>query len=70
MKVELLTRDHGFVTRGEIPPFQPPPEVVTWGTRVFVRDDTLNVEDHEVIVYREGLLYHLDAALDPSKRRN
>ena len=36
MKVILTTRDGGFVHESTIPPMTPPPEVIVWGTRVFV----------------------------------
>jgi len=65
MKIQLLTRDHGFVRDGEIPPFRPAPEVITWGSRVFVHDETANVEDPEVEVYIEGLAYPLEVADKP-----
>jgi len=31
-----MTRDGGFVRDGEVPPMTPLPEVITWGSRVFV----------------------------------
>lgn len=73
MKIKLITRDGGFVRDAEIPPFTPPPEVVTWGTRVFVhglahhpdalkrghRDDSPSPLP---LAYIEGLMYPLEAA--------
>lgn len=33
----LYTRDGHFVTGVHVPTFDPPPEVIAWGSRVFVR---------------------------------
>lgn len=33
--VNLFTRDLKFVTRAYIPPFNPPAEVICWGSRFF-----------------------------------
>jgi hypothetical protein len=38
MRVELFTRDGGFVVAGVLPPFGEPPEVLFWGARVFRHD--------------------------------
>lgn len=61
MKIKLLTRDGGFVHQAEIPPFAPPPEVIGWGSRIFVRRDESESDRERVItvVYREGLAYVL-----------
>jgi len=33
--VRLYTADGGFVTEGEVPKFQTPPDVLKWGVRTF-----------------------------------
>lgn len=38
MKIKLFTRDGGFVRDAEIPPFVLMPEVMLWGSRIFVRN--------------------------------
>jgi hypothetical protein len=45
----LLTADGGYVTRVRLPLFNPPPEIVRWGERYFVR--RLNGEYHEGMVW-------------------
>jgi len=57
MRIELRTRDGGIVHDAEIPPFEPPPEVVSWGTRIFVHQG--NDTDGGPEQYREGLLWPL-----------
>lgn len=37
VKIRLLTRQADFVVSVFIPPFDPPPEVIVWGSRVFAR---------------------------------
>jgi hypothetical protein len=37
MTVELFTREGGFVARGRLPVFHFPPDVILWGTRVFIK---------------------------------
>lgn len=44
VEVELLTRDKQFVTKVAIPRMVPPPEVVMWGTRLFVNSPAGYVE--------------------------
>lgn len=61
MKVKLFTRGGGFVREAEIPPFVLQPEVVTWGARVFVQDDTYTMTD-DAVGYVEGMAYALEAA--------
>jgi hypothetical protein len=39
MEVELRTKDGGLVTRAVLPPFDPPPDVLLWGARIFTRAD-------------------------------
>jgi hypothetical protein len=63
MKIELRTREGGVVHVDEIPAFDPPPEVISWGTRIFVhglahRPDarTPTARPH---VYVEGMLWPL-----------
>jgi hypothetical protein len=60
MKVRLEASNSGFAYSTEIPPFDKPPDVLMWGTRVFryvhERIDTGLVRTH---VYREAFAYHL-----------
>lgn len=64
MKINLFTRDGGFVRTEEIPQFDPPPEVITWGDRVFVRQLTsqMGVTGAVERRYTEGFAYPLGAA--------
>jgi len=58
VRVHLYTRDGGFVTEATIPPFAPPPEVITWGARLFVIDDGRTDRDDTVpIRYVEGIAW-------------
>jgi hypothetical protein len=60
MKVQLETRDGGFVHAVEIPPMSPPPEVISWGTRVFVHRYAHTSGSQQVFepeIYVEGLLW-------------
>lgn len=50
MEIKLLTRDGGYVTTVSVPPFNPPPEVIMWGSRVFVRQPGGH--------YAEGMAWH------------
>ncbi len=63
MKIILQTRDGGFVGAAEIPPFHPPPEVVTWGSRVFVHELAHHAHIHRSAsaqwVYVEGVAFPL-----------
>ena len=64
MKLKLMTRDGGFVRDGEIPPFTPPPEVITWGSRVFVhehahRPGAVPLTDVP-LTYVEGMAYPIE----------
>lgn len=54
LKVKLCTRDGGFVAEINVPPLNPPYEVILWGQRVFVWDGKAQF-------YREGLMF-----VDPS----
>lgn len=36
IRIKLFTRDGGFVTEGEMPPFLTLPDVIVWGERVFI----------------------------------
>jgi hypothetical protein len=38
LQVELRTSDGGLVVRAVLPPFDPPPDVLLWGARVFRYD--------------------------------
>jgi hypothetical protein len=35
MTIDLMTKDGALVTTAQIPPFEPPPQVVTFGARSF-----------------------------------
>lgn len=62
MKIKLFTRDGGFVRDGMLPPFLIPPEVISWGARVFVLDATQMGDADDPTHYKEGMLYPLDVA--------
>lgn len=47
--IELHTRDGGYVTTVQVPTFSPPPDVIVWGQRMFMRG-----EDGK---YREAFTY-------------
>jgi hypothetical protein len=49
MPTVLLTRTGEPVTAIEVPPMEPPPEIVCWGSRFFVRNAAGE--------YREGFCY-------------
>ena len=51
--VKLFTRNGDFVHDGEIPPFNPAPEAIAWGSRVFFRASSST--NH----YYEGMIYPL-----------
>lgn len=72
MKIKLFTRDAGFVHEADIPPFLLPPEVVTWGSRVFTKDDRSIVEadGSRTVRYTEGILYPLTEINDPAREIN
>lgn len=55
-KVRLMTKDGGFVTGGEVPLFDEPPDVVVWGERVFTYSHT---DDETVDVYVEAFFVAL-----------
>lgn len=52
----LLTPDGGFVVRVQLPPFVKPPEVVQWGSRVFVQGYGFSWDDAEP-AFVEGMLW-------------
>lgn len=54
--IQLQTRDGDFLADKEIPPFNPLPEIVLWGARVFAKQPA-TVEDGARQVYREGLVW-------------
>lgn len=39
VKVPLLTRNGEFVVTVEVPPFQPPADIIIWGARIFSRTE-------------------------------
>jgi hypothetical protein len=43
LKVKLLTASGEFVFEHDLPPFDKPPEVIIWGSRVFRRKTTVRV---------------------------
>lgn len=51
MWVRLYTKANEFVVAAEIPPFEPPPEILMWGERVFRHES----EDR----YTEGLAWFI-----------
>lgn len=55
MKVNLFTRDGGFVHSAEIPDYNDPPEIVFWGTRAF----RLNAHDGKQYRFVEAFAYFL-----------
>lgn len=65
MPVKLYTRDGGFVHAATIPPMQPPPEVLVWGSRVFVRGlgtqtgVALELDHTVTLVYTEAFAFTL-----------
>ena len=48
-EINLFTRDGGFVATAVIPMFDPAPEIVRWGERVFVLRERQQ--------YREAILF-------------
>lgn len=61
MRVKLLTRNRKDVAIIDIPDFWPHPEVVQWGSRVFVHDIEPWAEFDEtgklLVRYLEGMLF-------------
>ena len=58
--VRLVNRDNQFVEEVVIPRFNPPADVVLWGSRFFIYRDDENGQR----TYREGMLWPvLDQAL-------
>lgn len=55
--VRLYTRAGDYVATAQVPQFDPPADVIQWGNRFFVLDNT-----GEQLRYREGLLYYTLAA--------
>lgn len=49
--VRLMRKDGGFVTTGQVPLFNEPPEVIIWGQRIFTYSHT---DDESVDVYVEA----------------
>lgn len=62
MRVRLYTRDGGYVTTAHIPPFDPAPEVILFGSRVFVKAATSQVDGDGQLHYRyeEGHAVSID----------
>jgi len=58
MKIQLLTAAGELVHEAAILPFLIAPEVILWGTRVFVFRGSVE-RDETVWRYHEGLLYPL-----------
>lgn len=61
-QVRLVTATGDLVVEGQVPPFSEAPEVLVWGTRVFV--DTRNNSD-EMRVYREAFTVYLAITTPP-----
>lgn len=59
--VKLFTRGGGLVVEGRIPAFNIPPEVITWGLRTFIHDDSFNLTD-DATGYVEGIVWPLEAS--------
>lgn len=69
MKIHLSTQE-GKSVLGEdhlIPDFDCPPQVIFWGTHVFVYD---SISPREVVQYREAFAYSLPDVLDGAKASN
>lgn len=61
MNIKLFTRDGGFVTDAVIPRFDPPPEVILWGNRMFIAPHVdAAVRALEV---NAGILAYIEASL-------
>lgn len=52
MKVKLETSEGNFVHEGVLPPFNPAPEVVFWGIRVF-KQHAIEKRPDGYTIYRE-----------------
>lgn len=61
--------DEAFVSYATIPVMEPPPEIVLWGERMFVKsDESRGLPDGRLCpVYREGIMWRVS---DPTPRRN
>lgn len=70
IKEKLFTRDGQYVVEVVMPPFNPRPEAIVWGSRIFIRVDTDLVtggEDGEA--YIEGFVWvSPDGLLTPGER--
>lgn len=62
MRVKLYDRRGVYVATAHVPPFDPAPEVILFGSRTFVRDVTSVVEPDDTVSHRyvEGLLITVD----------
>lgn len=62
MIVRLYTKSGGFVAVTQMPPFNPPPEMILWGARSFF------YQSYDAVLgeasYREGIVW-----VDPSQLR-
>lgn len=59
MKVRLLTAAGEFVHEALILPFLIAPEVILWGSRIFVYRSAVDKDGMKTWNYHEGLLYPL-----------
>lgn len=50
----LYTRSGGYVVTVHVPPFNPQAEVISWGSRIFVRNPDG--------AYREGIIWYATGA--------
>ena len=61
IEVQLYTRSGDHVAGVLVPPFQQAPDIVVWGSRVFVRDDPT---DEQETRYREGFAFYTNSVVD------
>lgn len=61
MNITLQTASNNPVRSAVIPNFVPPPQVVTWGSRFFVRNELLSEGINEG-VYVEGQVWPLEVS--------
>lgn len=63
MRVELLDKDENVVLEPTIPPYDEPPGMIMWGSRIFIYVATIdrhpNLNREVVHVYRETFMHHI-----------
>lgn len=57
MNVKLLTAAGEFVRDATILPFKTAPDVIIWGSRVFIKNGGASVVGEDVIYYHEAFAY-------------